>query len=409
MQEQRGRVHYGWVIVGVGIVVSMAVLGLARFALGMLLPSMQAALGLSYEQMGWISTSNFGGYLLGASGSGLLTQRWGPRAVVAAALSVITVSLLAVSAAGGFWAMLICFTFTGLGSGSANVAMVGMVARWFMRSMRGWAAGLVVAGIGLGLVISGLLVPAVNGSVGPTDGWRVSWRVMAAVIAVVAVVALVLLRNNPADVGLTAAGHPVRDAVVPEPISVQEQRRTTLRLGLIYSMYGFSYAIYATFIVTSLVRERGIAETSAGRIWAIIGFLSLFCSLFGAFSDRVGRKLGLATVFGLQAVSFLIVGLHLPGPMLYVSVFLFGICAWSVPGIMGATAGDYMPPEQAIKALGALTVFFGIGQAAGPAIAGVLGERTGDFGSSYLLAAAAAIIGLVGSLAMRQPGGANPR
>ena len=106
-----------------------------------------------------------------------------------------------------------------------------------------------------------------------------------------------------------------------------------------------------SFIVTTLVAERGLAETSAGWVWSVIGFLSLFCSLFGALSDRVGRKVGLATVFGLQAIAFLIVGFSLPGPLLYVSVFLFGICAWSVPGIMGATAGDYMPPQQAIQAL----------------------------------------------------------
>ncbi|MCO5308181.1 MAG: YbfB/YjiJ family MFS transporter [Austwickia sp.] len=396
--------HYGWVIVGVGVVVSMAVLGLARFAFGMVLPSMQRALDLSYEQMGWIGTSNFLGYLLGASSSGALTARWGPRRVIVAALALITVALAWVSIASGFGMVLLAFTVTGLGSGAGNVAMVGLVSRWFLRSMRGWAAGLVVGGIGLGLMLAGLLVPAVNVSAGALDGWRVSWRILAAVIAVVVVIAAVLLRDNPSEVGLSAAGHPIRDAVVPEPVSLPEQRRTTIRLGLIYAMYGFSYAIYATFIVTTLVRERGIAEGSAGLIWAVVGFLSLFCSLFGALSDRVGRKLGLATVFGLQAVAFLIVGLQLPGGLVYLSVFLFGICAWSVPGIMGATAGDYMPPEQAIKALGALTVFFGIGQAAGPAIAGILAERTGQFAIGYLLAAAAAVLGAAGSLAMRQPG-----
>lgn len=399
-----GRVHYGWVVVGVGVVVSMSVLGIARFGFGMVLPSMQSALALSYEQMGLIGTSNFLGYLLGASSSGRLTAQWIPRAVIATSLALIAVALASVSAAASFWAVLATFTVTGLGSGAANVAMVGLVSRWFLRSVRGWATGLVVGGIGLGLMLSGLLVPAVNAAAGASDGWRVSWRIMAGVIAAVTVIAATLLRNQPDEVGLSPAGHPIRDAVEPEPVSLPEQRRTTIRLGLIYAMYGFSYAIYATFIVTSLVDERGFAESSAGRIWAVVGFLSLFCSLFGAFSDRVGRKLGLATVFGVQTIAFLVVGLHLPGVLLYVSVFLFGITAWSVPGIMGATAGDYMPPGQAIKALGALTAFFGVGQAAGPAIAGVLADRTGDFGTSYLLAAAAALLGLGGALAMRQPG-----
>ena len=75
MTTRPGRtVHYGWVIVGVGVVVSMAVLGVARFAFGMVLPSMQGALALRYEQVGWVSTSNFAGYLVGAWSSGRLTS-----------------------------------------------------------------------------------------------------------------------------------------------------------------------------------------------------------------------------------------------------------------------------------------------------------------------------------------------
>ncbi len=394
----------------------MAVLGTARFAFGMVLPSMREGLSLSYAQVGWISTGNFFGYLIGASRAGALSGRWGPRAVVAAALGLISVALASVSLSSGFWAALLLFTTVGLGSGAGNVSMVGMLSRWFLRSIRGWAAGLVVAGIGLGLMVSGVLVPAVNASVGPGSGWRVSWRIMALLIALVAVLAALALRDNPGQVGLNplgqdekpepnqqAAQFPAIEPVSPAP-TVVSTRRTTIVLGLIYAMYGFGYAIYATFIVTTLVEQRGLAETSAGWIWFVVGLLSLFCGTFAALSDRIGRKRGLAIVFALHAVAYLIVGFQLPGASLYLSVLLFGVAAWSVPGIMGATVGDYMPPEHAVRALGAITIVFGIGQAAGPAIAGILGERTGGFASSYLLAAAAAIIGAIGSLAMRQPG-----
>lgn len=395
--------HYGWVIVGVGMIVSMSVLGMARFAFGMVLPSMRDDLGFSYGDMGWVGTGNFVGYLIGALLAGALTSRVGPRFAVTSALVLIVVALLLVSVVSAYVPVLALFTLAGVGSGLGNVAMVGMVSRWFMKSMRGWASGLVVAGIGLGLMISGVLVPAVNADQG-AQGWRLSWRIMAGIIVVVALIALALLRDNPAKVGLTAAGHAVKDAVAPEPISESAQRRTTTVLGLVYSMYGFSYAIFATFVVTTLVDTVGLAESSAGWIWFIVGLLSLFCGFFGMLSDKLGRKRGIAIVFVMQGIAFLIAGFQLPGAWIYVSVALFGICAWSVPGIMGAAAGDFMPPEQAVKALGTMTLFFGAGQALGPAIAGVLGERTGEFSSAYLLAAAAAIIGAVGALTMKQPG-----
>ena len=55
--------HYGWVIVVTGTMVLFSCLGLGRFALGMLLPSMGISLELSYSQMGLIGTGNFAGYM----------------------------------------------------------------------------------------------------------------------------------------------------------------------------------------------------------------------------------------------------------------------------------------------------------------------------------------------------------
>ena len=395
--------HYGWIVVIVGVLVTLGGLGIARFAFGMILPSMGAGLRLSYGQMGLLSTGNFIAYLVGALASGRLTRRVGARATIVASLAVIVLSLGTVALATGFRAAAVAFTVAGLGSGTANVAMVGLVSHWFLRSVRGRAAGLVVTGSGYAIMLSGVLIPLINRRFG-ADGWRVNWAVLASVVAVIGVLAL-LLRNHPEDVGATAVGNAVRDTVTHEPVSVGEQRRTTLRLGVLYALFGCSYIIYVTFIVTTLVDDRGFDESAAGWFWFAVGFLSIFSGpVFGAISDRAGRKIGLAAVFAMHAVSFLLVGLDLPRLSLYLSVVFFGLAAWSIPGIMGAAVGDYMAPHQAVRSLGVLTVFFGAGQAVGPAVAGVLADRSGDFDSSYLLAAALAGLGAVGSMSMRQPG-----
>ena len=399
--------HYGWVVVVVGVLVTLSSLGLARFAFGMILPSMGAGLQLSYGQMGAISTSNFIGYLVGALASAPLTHRIGARSTIVSALGMIAVSLAIVGFAGGFWVAAVAFTVTGLGSGVGNVAMVGLISHWFLRSVRGRASGLVVTGSGYAIMLSGVLIPLINQRFG-ADGWRVSWFVLAAVTAIIGVLALGALRNHPQDVGTTALGHATKDAVPHEPVPVGEQRRTTLMLGVIYAFFGASYIIYVTFIVTTLVDDRGFDESAAGWFWFAVGFLSIFSGpIFGALSDRAGRKIGLAAVFAMHTVSFLLVGLDLPRPSLYLSVFFFGLAAWSIPGIMGAVVGDYMAPDQAVRSLGILTVFFGAGQAIGPAVAGVLADSSGNFNSSYLLAAGLAAVGAAGSLSMRQPGAAT--
>ena len=398
-----GNLHYGWVIASLGVLVSMCVLGIARFAFGMLLPSMGEGLALSYGQMGTISTANFIGYLLGALLCSRIMSRTGARQLITIALAAIFATLALIAFSSNFWQVLTLFTITGLGSGTGNVAMVGLVSHWFQRSLRGRAAGLVVSGSGFAIMLSGVLIPAINNRYGP-DGWRYGWIALAGVVALVALVVAVLMRSDPADVGLKPAGEEGATAPTQAPIARAQARRATWHLGLIYVAFGFSYVIYVTFIVTTLVDDRGFSESTAGWFWFAVGFFSIFSGpIFGSLSDRVGRRLGLAAVFGMHITAYLLVGIVLPTPFLYLSVFLFGLSAWSIPGIVGAAAGDYLGPSQAVHALGILTVFFGVGQAVGPAVSGVLADRTGSFDSSFLLAAALSVVGAVLSLLLKPP------
>jgi len=60
-QSKPERLHYGWIVALVGTLTIFACLGLARFAFGMLLPAMREALGMSYDEMGFLGTANFSG------------------------------------------------------------------------------------------------------------------------------------------------------------------------------------------------------------------------------------------------------------------------------------------------------------------------------------------------------------
>lgn len=54
-------------------------------------------------------------------------------------------------------------------------------------------------------------------------------------------------------------------------------------------------------------------------------------------------------------------------------------------------------------ALGFVTLFFGLGQAAGPSVAGALADATESFGPAFLLAAGVAFLSGVGSLLLQPP------
>jgi MFS family permease len=103
-------------------------------------------------------------------------------------------------------------------------------------------------------------------------------------------------------------------------------------------------------------------------------------------------------------VSYVLVASGLPGVFLYLSIGFYGIVAWSIPSIMAAAVGDYVGARNAAAAFGLVTFIFGFGQIAGPAVAGVLAERTGSFSSSFGMAAIFAGAAVMLTLFLKRPG-----
>jgi MFS family permease len=133
-----------------------------------------------------------------------------------------------------------------------------------------------------------------------------------------------------------------------------------------------------------------------------VGWISIFCGLiWGAVSDVIGRQYGLALVYGLQAISFAVFALWRSPSGTLVSIVLFGLTAWSIPGIVAAACGDCVGARLAPAAYGFVTLFFGLGQAAGPSVAGALADARGSFAPAFLLAAGVALLGGIGSLLLR--------
>jgi MFS family permease len=402
MTAERKAIHYGWHIVWTGTFCIFACLGLGRFALGMILPAMGKSLHLSYSQMGLVGTMNFAGYLAAVLFCGTLVDRIGYRRLIVTALTAIGLSMILIGRSSSLAMILLCYTVTGMGSGAANVPMMGLVSQWFAKSHRGRATGFVVIGSGFAILLSGRLVPFLN-HLGGAEGWRLSWQALGGVILLVAGLCLIMLRNSPREKNLRPLGESRQEAeAVLEGAEPAIRLRDIAQLGGLYFLFGYTYVIYATFIVTALIQEHGFSEAQAGGFWSLVGGLSLLSGpVFGALSDRIGRKYTLAMVFAIQTAAYLLVSRPLPVPFLYLSIGCFGVVAWSIPSIMAALAGDYAGPRKAARIFGIITFIFALGQIAGPAMAGLLAEKSLSFGSSFFMAACFTAAGTVLALSLR--------
>lgn len=398
------KAHYGWVIIATGALVLFACLGLARYAYTMLLPAMQQGLGFSYDRMGFIGTANFIGYLLAVLMAPLFIKRFHPRSVITAGLVLIALSMACISQGNGFITLLLLYLLTGMGGGFANIPLMALITCWFRSRTRGRAAGLIIGGNGLAIICAGFLIPALNRWQGD-EGWRTAWLLLALTTLAVAAVAWLLLRNSPAEMGLEPMGEPLPATQLLPPAERKGDAWLLTRLGLLYLAFGITFMIYGTFIVATLVAEHGFSEARAGQYWSLVGFCSVFSGvLFGSLSDRIGRKHGLALVFLVQSIAYLLVGIK-AGPIgLLVSIILYGSAVFAIPAIMAAATGDYLGASRAASSFAVITVFFAAGQTAGPAIAGVIGKYAASFGPAYLASAAVTLVAALCSLLLPEPG-----
>lgn len=451
---RRFRYHYAYVIVITGILTVTGALGLARFGYATILPSMKLSLMLNNTQMGAIATGNLVGYTAFSLIGGFLAARYGPRFVIGISMLVAGSTMFLTGLVNGFTTAVVFRFLTGLGSAGSNVPVMGLVSAWFAPRRRGMAAGFLVGGSGVGFVLTGFLIPNIITN-WPQNGWRLSWFILGGLVVGLGIISFLLLRNNPSEKGLTPVGAdpetanhttgvivagPEETAAINRAASGPLQSRSSAgaagpegatgitpaaspeeyagrpswgnvygspalwHLGLVYLFFGFSYIIYGTFFSAAMISDKGLTQAQAGLIWSMIGGIGIFSGiLWGTISDYLGRKYAMAIVFSLQAACYLLFAVAGTTGMLYVSAILYGLTAFSIPGIVAAACGDYVGPRLAPAALGMVTLFFAVGQATAPSVAGYLTDVTNSFSKAFLLASAVAALGGAVSLTLRPP------
>jgi sugar phosphate permease len=302
---------------------------------------------------------------------------------------------------------------TGLGNGASFVPAMALGSAWFAMKKRGFATGIVSAGIGAGTLISGLVVPPILAAFGQ-NGWRLSWYLLGGAVLVVSGIIYAFVRNSPAQIGLQQVG--TEETTAAPAASSETKKVSALQwtgviklgsvwyLGAVYFFYGLSYIIYMVFFAAYLVEEMGFTQEAAGGMWALVGGLSIFCGvIWGGISDRLGRSKGAALAYLVLGLSYIIYALVKAKFGVYLSAVMFGLTAWSIPTIMAATAGDLVGPRLAPAGLGFITLFFGIGQALGPALGGYLADTTHSFTLPFLVAGGISLIGMISSLFLKKP------
>jgi len=369
-------IHYGWVIVGVGVLVKMTGLGFGRFAYPMLLPNMRGSLGFNYIEMGLLSGAIMLGYLLFSFIGGMLATRFGPKRIVIASLLCGALSMFFISRLSGFLPLL-SFNFAmGAGGAGTHISMTTLPMAWFEERRLGRALGIVTGGTGLGIIVTGLLLPYLLFNLGK-EAWRQCWLLLALVTFLVAMIGWIWLREKSEQVTLHPPSPDGGKKSIP---SAGNRNGLTLKaIFIIYLIFGFAYNIYATYFVAYMVEEIRLTEKTAGDIWAVFGWMCMLSGLiWGFLSDRLGRREALLWNNGIISFSVLLpLLLHQPF-FLGLSAFLFGATFLGTVTVVAASIGDQIGEKRA-SVYGLVTLVHGFGQFLGTISGGYLKDLTGSF------------------------------
>ncbi len=223
-----------------GMVVAM---GIGRFVFTPILPLMQRDLGMSNSVAGWLAGLNYLGYLGGAIICFIAPQLLRFRLVSGGALllSIVTTMFMGITLSVFWWGIL---RFGG-GAASAILFIVisAEVAESLTRRGYGHWVGALYGGIGIGIALSGLIVPQLD----QVGGWSGSWIGVGAIAAILAISGIVIGRK--------------RDLVQPVTIDTSCHAgglHSLWFLAIAYFLEGLGYIVTATFLVAIIAVTPGL-------------------------------------------------------------------------------------------------------------------------------------------------------
>lgn len=369
-----------WQVLCAGIASLVLTIGLARFGYTPLLPLMQAQAGLSDTLGGWLATINYAGYMTGAliasavSDAGLRYRLY--RAGLLAA--IVGTAGMGMTDNAVLWMAL--RYVAGVGGTSGLLLASGMVLGWLVAAGRRPELGLHFSGIGLGVVVSGVLVAAMT----PALDWAQQWLVMGVVGLALLVPAWLWMPAPQRQQAATAAA--------PAP-----RRAPGIGMWLLIASYffaGVGFVINATFIVAATEKQPAFAGLGF-LVWVVVGLAAIPATFAW---DRIARRIGdvpaLIAAFCLQGLSSLlpVVSGHLWAAL--GGAVLFGLTFIGVVSLMLTLVGKRNGANPS-QAMARLTLSYGVAQIVAPALVGTVAEKTGNYDAGLWTAALAMFVGAV--------------
>ncbi|MCX7029350.1 MAG: MFS transporter [Spirochaetes bacterium] len=325
---------------------------------------------------------------MGGLAIGALSGRISLPLLMSAGGALGAVSLLLCRSISALWhlyllyGVLLALGLTLLG----NVPNTIIVTGWF-HEKRGMAIGVLYAGSGAGVLLFMPLIQLVIDA----RGWRSVYPMLA--ITVAALIPVVAAFQRPAVPQQAHVPPGSGSSGLLRHVKALARRRrfwfTYLQLLL-----GPLSSSPVTIHQATLLRDKGIAPMAIAWIVSVYGMAWMAGMLSaGLLSDRIGRErtYTIGTI-GMIAGCAALLAMPMQGTgMAIVYAVLFGLGFGSRPPMDSATAADVFGGARFGSTFGVLSTALGIGQLAGPVVAGAIFDASGSYDAALIFSIAVAV------------------
>jgi MFS family permease len=337
--------------------------------------------------------------------AGMIADRVGPRPVVFGGLMLIAAGLVLAAGATSLWQIYLGYGIgAGVGVGLSYVPSVAAVQRWFVRK-RGTAAGLAVAGIGVGTLIGAPLAHELIAAV----GWRKTYLILAALTVVGAVVSGILVRRSPEHYGLAPDGDPPAPKgsppAIPAGLTLREAVRTrpfwTIYIGALLMSFG----LFVPFVhLAPYAADMGLGEGFGVLLIVLLGVGSTVGRfMFSSITNLIGRRLSFAAMYVGSGLMMVMWSQSTSSVALVIFALLFGAFYGGFVAIAPSLAADYFGGRALGSVIGALYSGVGVGALLGSPAAGYAYDFFGSYAGAILAGAALCAVSFAITLLMPEP------
>ena len=363
-------------------------------------PAMSEEFGWSGSSIGYLTAGNaLGGLMVLVAGSSLLKQMGGTR-MLQLALILGTGCMAFFLYPGIGIALIACFAM-GMSNGAANPAGSEVLQRFSPPGMRNLMFSIKQAGVPLGGMLAGLLVPLIIASAG--------WRRSLLVCSLIVLVPTVLTWKLSAILDIKSPARKHRASLIPTvrslrtlslPLASLANSRGLLKISVVGSLFAVSQSCWFAFTVIYLVDKLGFSLTLAGVVFAVMQVGGVFGRIvLGWLSDYMHSAtvtLSVAAIFSAATTALLgLTSTQWPLWSIILLAFVAGGTAASWNGVQIAEVARRSPPNMIAETAAGSAILISLVNIVAPSAFAMSVAASGRYDIPFLCAGACSLLVLV--------------